>query len=88
MKGEKLLKVFFILRRVTSDAPFFNYIYPFLMVLFPQKYDKRDDFDFDIVGFPFLDGDVPRRPSYGMYISRLIRFDRVCSHEEDFKMLL
>ena len=22
-------------------------------------YDKRDDFDFDIVNFPFLDGDVP-----------------------------
>ena len=26
-------------------------------------YDKRDDFDFDIVNFPFLDGDLPRRPS-------------------------
>ena len=23
-------------------------------------YDKRDDFDFEIVNFPFLDGDVPR----------------------------
>ena len=31
-------------------------------------YDKRDDFDFDIVNFPFLDGDVPRRTSYGVYI--------------------
>ena len=30
-------------------------------------YDKRDDFDFDIVNYPFLDGDVPRRPSYGVY---------------------
>ena len=37
-------------------------------------YDKRDDFDFDIVNFPFLDGDVPRRPSSGVYISQLIRF--------------
>ena len=27
-------------------------------------YDKRDDFDFEIVGFPFLDGDVPRSTSY------------------------
>ena len=27
-------------------------------------YDKRDDFDFDIVNFPFLDGVVPRRTSY------------------------
>ena len=31
-------------------------------------YDKRDDFDFDIVNFPFLDGEVPRRTSYGVYI--------------------
>ena len=29
-------------------------------------YDKRDDFDFHIVNFPFLDGDVPRRTSYGV----------------------
>ena len=34
-------------------------------------YDKRDDFDFDIVNFPFLDGDVPRSSSYGIYISQL-----------------
>ena len=45
-------------------------------------YDKCDDFDFDIVNFPFLDGDVPRRPSYGVYISQLIRFARVCRHVE------
>ena len=47
-------------------------------------YDKRDDFDFYIVNFPFLDGNVPRRPSYGVYISQLIRFARVCSHVDDF----
>ena len=46
-------------------------------------YDNSVDFDFDIVNFPFLDGvpfldgDVPRRPSYGVYISQLIRFARV-----------
>ena len=37
-------------------------------------YDKRDDFDFDIVNFLFLDGGVPRRTSYGVYISQLIRY--------------
>ena len=47
-------------------------------------YDKRDDVDFDRVNFPFLDGDVPRRPSYGVYISQLIIFARVCSHVDDF----
>ena len=43
-------------------------------------YDKRDDFNFEIVNFPFLDGDVPRSHSYGVYISQLIRFARVCSN--------
>ena len=47
-------------------------------------YDKRDDFDFDIVNFPFLDGDVPRSTSYGVFISRLIRFARVSGHVDDF----
>ena len=46
-------------------------------------YDKRDDFHFDIVNFPFLDGDVPRSTSYGIYISQLIRFARVFSHVDD-----
>ena len=47
-------------------------------------YYKRDDFDFEIVNFPFLDGDVPRAVSYGVYISQLIRFARVSSHVTDF----
>ena len=47
-------------------------------------YDKRDDFDFEIVNFPFLDGDVPRSTSYGVYISQLIRFARTSSHVADF----
>ena len=48
-------------------------------------YDKQDDFNFDIVNFLFLDGDVPQRPSYhGVYISQLIRFARASSHVTDF----
>ena len=47
-------------------------------------YDKRDDFDFEIVNFPFLDGDVPRSTSYGVYISQLIRFARASSYVTDF----
>ena len=31
-------------------------------------YDKRDDFNFEIVNFPFLDGDDPRSPS-NVYLS-------------------
>ena len=47
-------------------------------------YDKRNDFDFEMVNFPFLDGDVPRSTSYGVYISQLIRFAKVSSHVADF----
>ena len=46
--------------------------------------DKRDNFDFDIVNFPFLDVDVPRSTSFGDFISQLIRFARVSSHVDDF----
>ena len=49
-----------------------------------KPYDKRYDFDFDIVNFPFLDGDVPRRTSYGVYLSQLIRFARASSNLSDF----
>ena len=45
---------------------------------------KRDDFDFDIVNFPFLDGDIPRATSYRVYILQLIWFARVSSHVADF----
>ena len=46
-------------------------------------YDKQDDFDFDIVDFPFLDGDVPRRPSYGLcfFFQECVIH---CSHVEVF----
>ena len=47
-------------------------------------FDGGDDFDFDIVNIPFLDGDVPRSTPYGVYISQLFRFARVSSHVDDF----
>ena len=53
------------------------------MVLFLLN-DKRDYFDFDIVNFPFLGGDVPHVPSYGVYISQRIRFARVSSRLAGF----
>ena len=46
-------------------------------------YDKPDDFDFEIVNFPFLGGDVTRSASYGVYISQLIRFARASSYVAD-----
>ena len=53
-------------------------------IITSKIYDKRDDFDFQIVNYPHLDGDVPRIPSYGVYMSQLLRFARACTSIEDF----
>ena len=50
-------------------------------------YDKRDDFDFDIVNFPYLVGDVPCSTSFGVFISQLIRFVRASCYITDFNAL-
>ena len=45
-------------------------------------YDKRDDFN--IVNYPFLCGNIPHSPSYGVYISHLIRYARASTLYDDF----
>ena len=47
-------------------------------------YDKRDDFSFPIVNFPFLSSNIPSAPAYGVYVSQLIRYARGCSLYGDF----
>ena len=43
-------------------------------------YDKRNDYDFDVISFPFLDGNIPKGQSYGVFISQLVRYARInCS---------
>ena len=68
-----------------TEAPFLDLNLSITNDIVSSKiYDKRDDFNFEKVNFPFLDGDVPRSPSYVVYISQLIRFARVCSNVHDF----
>ena len=40
------------------------------------EYDKRDDFNFPIVNFPFICSNIPAEPAYGVDISQLIRYFR------------
>ena len=57
-----------------NEAPLLDLNLSVTNGIFSSKiYDKRHDFNFEIVNFPCLDGDVPRSPSYGVYISQLIR---------------
>ena len=50
--------------------------------IFLPKYTIN--FDFEIVNFPFLDGHVSRSTSYGVYISKYVRFARASSYVTDF----
>ena len=49
-----------------------------------RKESNQTNNNFELVNFPFLDGDVPRSLSYDVYISQLIRFARVFSNVDDF----
>ena len=48
-------------------------------------YDKRDVFNFSVVNFPFLSGNIPNRSSYGVFIGELVRYARGCTYIDDFK---
>ena len=56
-----------------TEAPFLDLNLSITNGIVSSKiYDKR------------VDGDVPCSPSYGVYISQLIRFARVCYNVDDF----
>ena len=46
--------------------------------------DKRDDFNFPIVNFPFLCINIPSAPVHGVYVSQLVRYARACCKYKDF----
>ena len=68
---------------INTEAPFLDLnLFISNGTVYTKMYDKRDDFD--IINFPFLDGDVLRHTSYGVYISQLIRFAGSSSNVSDF----
>ena len=49
-----------------------------------KLYDKRDDFNFLILNFPFICSSIPPAPAYGVYLSQLIRYSRTCGSYQAF----
>jgi hypothetical protein len=49
-----------------------------------KPYDKRDDFNFPIVNFPFICSNIPAARASGVYISQMIRYSRACGSYQDF----
>ena len=52
-----------------------------MIIVSTKIYNKHDDFDFEIVNFPFLDGDVPDSTSYGGYITDFITRHKLLSQK-------
>jgi hypothetical protein len=52
--------------------------------LWTRHYDKRDDFNFPIVNFPFIRSNIPAASAYRAYISQLIQYSRACGSHQDF----
>src|SRR5207253_7479386 len=45
----------------------------------------RDKFNFPIVNFPNLSGNIPASHSYSVFLSQLVRYARGCLYFEDFQ---
>ena len=76
------------IKETTETAASSSYLDCYLYIdngkLTTRLYDKRDDFNFPIVNFPFLSSNIPSAPAYGVYVSQLIRYSRTCSNYQDF----
>ena len=77
------------IKDTTDSTKFANYLDLRLEIdknghLITGLYDKRDDFNFPIVNFPFIDGNIPASPAYGVFVSQLIRYSRASSEYLDF----
>lgn len=44
-----------------------------------EHYDKRDDFNFNVISFPFMRGNLPQMQMHGLLISQLVRYCNVNS---------
>ena len=67
---------------MTSDMAVTQSHYLYLDI--ETRNDKRDAFNFQIVNFPDLSGNIPNKHSYGVFVSQLIRYARCCDELADF----
>ena len=47
-------------------------------------YDKRKDYKFNVISYPFLDGNIPHNQSYSVFISQLVHFAKINTTVEGF----
>ena len=78
------------IKETTESTNSASYLDLYLQVgsngLHTKLYDKRDDFDFEIINYPHLSSNIPTSPAYGVYVSQLLRYCRACDSYNHFKV--
>ena len=87
----KMLKIFICtLKRTSESERNLSYLDISISICggkyVTEVYDKRDDFNFDIVNFPYMCSNILAKPTYGVYISQLIRISRICDNYSSFPL--
>ena len=49
-----------------------------------KLYDKRNDYNFNVINYPFLDGNIPKGQSYGIFISQLVKLAQINDSFDNF----
>ena len=49
-----------------------------------EVYDKRENFYFNIVNYPYMCSNIPAKPTYGVYVSQLVRISRIYDNYVSF----
>ena len=49
-----------------------------------KVYNKTDSFPFEVISMPFLESNIDRRICYKVFYSQVLRYERLCSDQEDF----
>ena len=76
----RLLVGFVLLNLQFSVQYFVDHCFPLRTTI----YDKRYDFNFPIVNFPFICSNIPAAPVYGVYIFHFRRCSRAYDSYQDF----
>ena len=50
-----------------------------------KMYNKIDDFNFEVINFPFPESNIHSNITYWAFFSQLLRYARICSNYIDFK---
>ncbi|MGA9041563.1 MAG: hypothetical protein WB421_13590 [Terriglobales bacterium] len=78
-----------------NDTSANGYVHFLGMKIFPnhannglhlQVYDKRKIFPFHVRNYPYLESNIPQSICYGVFVSLINRFHRICTHMHDFFM--